>query len=193
MKALTGADGEIAVTRDVTLDWGQPLQPWDRYQPIRLGLSDDRMLFGGLLPPGAVSIEAVEATGVRKAAAVGGGTYAVPFEDGEHSEPALAYRDAAGAFVHRPMPAEYPHQPVNDAQEPCPVYGAAQYDEYFLTLTCFCFVAANREASIRLPLAAEGSPRRRTGVSNGIPQRTPRSNRRSEIGPRRRRTTGRLA
>jgi hypothetical protein len=91
------------------------------------------MLFGGLLPPGAVSVEAVEATGVRKAAAVGGGTYAVVFEDGEHSEPALGYRDAAGACVHRPMPAEYPHQPVTDAEEPCPVCGAVQYEEYFPT------------------------------------------------------------
>ena len=126
-------DGEIVLTHDVTLDWGQPLQPWDRYQPIRIGLSDQRMLFGGLLPPGAVSVEAVEATGVRKAAAVGGGTYAVIFEDGEHSEPALGYRDAAGAFVHLPMPAEYPHQPVTDADEPCPVCGAVQYGEYFPT------------------------------------------------------------
>ena len=126
-------DGEIALTHDVTLDWGQPLQPWDRYQPIRLGLSDDRMLFGGLLPPGAVSAEAVEATGVRTAAAVGGGTYAVIFEDGQPGEPALGYRDAAGAFVHRPMPAEYPHHPVADAEEPCPVCGAVQYDEYFPT------------------------------------------------------------
>jgi hypothetical protein len=126
-------DGEIALTHDVTLDWGQPLQPWDRYQPIRLGLSDDRMLFGGLLPPGAVRVEAVEATGVRKSAAVGGGTYAVIFEDGQPSEPALGYRDAAGAFVHRPMPAEYPHHPVADAEEPCPVCGAVQYDEYFPT------------------------------------------------------------
>lgn len=55
------------------------------------------------------------------------------FEDGEHSEPALGYRDAAGAFVHRPMPAEYPNQPVTDAEEPCPVCGAVQYDEYFPT------------------------------------------------------------
>ena len=91
------------------------------------------MLFGGLLPPGAVSVEAVEATGVRKAAAVGGGTYAVIFEDWKHSEPGLGYRDAAGAFVHRPMPAEYPHQPVTDAEEPCPVCGAIQYEEYFPT------------------------------------------------------------
>jgi hypothetical protein len=126
-------DGEIVLTHDVTLDWGQPLQPWDRYQPIRLGLSDERMLFGGLLPPGAVSVEAVEATGVRKAAAVGSGTYAVIFEDGEHGEPALAYRDAAGAFVHRPMPAEYMHHPVSDAEEPCPVCGTVQYEEYFPT------------------------------------------------------------
>ena len=124
-------DGEIVLTHDVTLDWGQPLQPHDRYQPIRIGLSDDRMLFGGLLPPGAVSVEAVEATGVRKPAAVGGGTYAVIFEDREHGEPALGYRDEAGAFVHRPMPAEYPHQPVTDAEDPCPVCGAIEYEEYF--------------------------------------------------------------
>jgi len=126
-------DGEVVLTYDVTLGWGQPLQPWDRYQPIRVGLSDERMLFGGLFPPGAVSVEAVEATGVRNAAAVGGGTYAVIFEDGEHGEPALGYRDAAGAFVHRPMPGEYPHQGVTDAEEACPVCGAVQYEEYFPT------------------------------------------------------------
>ena len=95
-------DGEIALTHDVTRDRGQPLQPWDRFEPIRLGLGDDRMLFGGLLPRGAVRVEAVEATGVRKAAAVGGGVFAVIFEDGEPGEPALGYRDAAGSFVHRP-------------------------------------------------------------------------------------------
>lgn len=126
-------DGEIALTHDVTLERGQTLQPWDRYQPLRLGLSDERMLFGGLLPPGAVSVEAVEATGVRKAAAVGSGSYAVIFEDGEQGEPALGFRDASGAFVHRPLPAEYPHRPVTDADEPCPVCGAVQYEEYFPT------------------------------------------------------------
>lgn len=126
-------DGEIVLTYDVTLDRGQPPQPWDRYQPICLGLGDERMLFGGLLPPGAVSVEAVEATGVRKPAAVGDGTFAVIFEDGEHGEPALGYRDAAGAFVHRPMPAEYRHHPVADAQEPCPICGAIEYEEYFPT------------------------------------------------------------
>ena len=52
-------------------------------------------------------------------------------DDGEHGEPALGYRDASGAFVHRPMPAAYPHRPVTDAEEPCPVCGAVQYDEYF--------------------------------------------------------------
>jgi hypothetical protein len=131
---VRGDDGEIVLTHDVTLrSAGQPLQPWDRYQPIRLGLSDEQMLFGGLLPPGAVSVEAVEATGFRKAAAVGGGTYAVVFSDGEHGEPALGFRDAGGGFVHRPMPDEYPHYPVTDAEEPCPVCGAVEYDEYVPT------------------------------------------------------------
>ena len=127
------ADGEIALTHDVSSDWGQTLQPWDRYQPVRIGLEDDRMLFGGLLPPGAVSAEAVQESGVRTAAAVGQGTYAVIFAEREHGEPAIGYRDAAGRFVHRPMPAEYPHHPVTDAEEPCPVCGAVQYEEYFPT------------------------------------------------------------
>ena len=130
---VRGDDGEIALTHDVALEGGQPLQPWDRYQPICLGLSDERMLVGGLLPPGAVSVEAVEATGLRKAAAIGGGAYAVILEDGQHGEPALGYRDAAGTYVHRPMPAEYAHQPVPDAEEPCPVCGAVEYEEYFPT------------------------------------------------------------
>ncbi|HUO71626.1 MAG TPA: hypothetical protein VMU39_12695 [Solirubrobacteraceae bacterium] len=71
-------DGEIVLTHDVTLDWGQSLEPHDTYQPVRIGLSDERLLFGGLLPPGAVSVEAVEATGLRKSAAVGGGRGALP-------------------------------------------------------------------------------------------------------------------
>jgi hypothetical protein len=77
-------DGKIELTHDVTLERGQPLQPWDRYQTLRMWLSDERMLFGGLLPPGAVSVEAVEATDVRKPAAVGGGAYVVIVEDGQH-------------------------------------------------------------------------------------------------------------
>jgi hypothetical protein len=130
---IRGDDGEIALTHDVTLDGGQPLQPWDRYQPISLWLSDDRMLFGGLLPPGAVSAEAVQATGERTPAGIGDGTYVVILEDGMDGEPALGYRDAAGAFVHRPMPVEYAHQPITDAEEPCPVCAAVQYEQYFVT------------------------------------------------------------
>jgi hypothetical protein len=130
---LRGEDGEIALTHDVRIAHGQVLQPSDRYQPIRLGLRDDRMLVGGLLPPGAVSAEAVEATGVRTPAGVGGGAYAVIFEDGEHGEPALGYRDAASQFVHRPLPADYPHAPIADAEEPCVVCGEIQYEQYLVT------------------------------------------------------------
>ncbi len=126
-------DGAIALTHDVSQDGGQPVQPWDPYEPIRLWLGDDRMLSGGLLPPGAVSAEAVQATGMRTAAGVGGGTYAVIFEHEEHGEPALGYRDAAGAFVHRPMPAQYTHEPVTDAEEPCPVCAEVQYELHFAT------------------------------------------------------------
>jgi hypothetical protein len=129
---ILGDDDEIALTHDVRLSRGQRLAPWDRYQPIRLGLGDGRMLVGGLLPPGAVSAEGVEATGVRKSAGVGDGVYAVIFEDGEPGEHALGYRDAIGQFVHRPLPAEYPHEPVTDAEEPCVVCGEIQYEQHFV-------------------------------------------------------------
>jgi len=88
------------------------------------------LLFGGLLPPGAVSAEAVQATGERTIAGTGGRTYAVILEDGKIDEPALGYRNAAGAFVHRPMPAEYAHEPITDAEVPCPVCGSVQYDQW---------------------------------------------------------------
>lgn len=130
---IRGDDGGIELTHDVTLSRGQPLVPWDRYRPIRLGLGDDLMLVGGLLPPGAVSAEAVQATGVRKLAGTGDGAYAVIFEDGEHGEHALGYRDATGRFVHRPLPGEYAHEPIDDAEEPCVVCGEIQYEQYFVT------------------------------------------------------------
>ena len=38
-------DGEVVLTHDVGLESGQLLQPWDKYQPIRIGLSEERMLF----------------------------------------------------------------------------------------------------------------------------------------------------
>ena len=38
-----------------------------------------------------------------------------------------------GYLFSRPMPAEYPHRPVTDAEEPCPVCGAVEYEEYFPT------------------------------------------------------------
>ncbi len=130
---IRGEDGGIELTHDVTLARGQPLQPWDHHQPLRLGLRDDRMLIGGLLPPGAVSAEAVEATGVRRPAVTGDGVYAVIVEDGEPGEHALGFRDAAGGFVHRPLPDEYPHEPVGDAAEPCVVCGALEFEQYFVT------------------------------------------------------------
>ena len=92
------------------------------------------MLFGGLLPPGA----GVDRRGGRGDGRTDGRRgqqrrLCGDSEDGQPGEPALGYRDAAGAFVHRPMPAGCQHHPVADAEEPCPVPGAVQYDEYFPT------------------------------------------------------------
>lgn len=126
-------DGEIALTHDVSLESGSATSAVGQIPTGPRVAQPGADAVRWIAPSGAVSVEAVEATGVRKTAAVGGGTYAVILEDGEHGEPALGYRHAAGSFIHRPMPAEYAHQPVPDAEQPCPVCGAIQYDEYFPT------------------------------------------------------------
>jgi hypothetical protein len=68
----------------------------------------------------------VEATGERTPVGAGVGIYVVILEDGKTSEPALGYRDAAGGFVHWPMPAAYPDEPVIDAELLCPVFGSTR-------------------------------------------------------------------
>ena len=126
-------DGEVVLVPDVGGDWGQPLRGDDPYEPVRVGLADDGLLIGGRMPPGAVGAELVDASGERHGVPVQGGYYAAALSDGPDVSPALAFRDAAGAFVHRPLPAAYPHQPVEDAEVPCPVCGAMQYELYLPT------------------------------------------------------------
>ncbi|MHB1570429.1 MAG: hypothetical protein ACYC0H_14665, partial [Solirubrobacteraceae bacterium] len=122
-------DGEIVVTDDVG-ETGQPLREGDRYRPLKLRLDDGRALVGGLLPDGAVSVEVVADLGTRVLAAVAAGAYAALLErPGDEHDPVVCCRDAAGAPVRRPLPADYPCVPVEDAEEPCPACGAVDYEE----------------------------------------------------------------
>jgi hypothetical protein len=123
-------DGDIVVTHDVSDDRGQLLRASDRYQPVNTWLRGDRSLVGGLLPPGAVSVEVIDEQGKRVAGRVGAGAYAaVLAQPVDHREPVVCCRDAAGTVVRRPLPDDYPSSPVTDAEEPCPACGAVDYEE----------------------------------------------------------------
>lgn len=121
-------NGEIHLTHDVS-DGGSLLSGRGHI-PASAWLGDDRSLVGGLLPPGAVSVEVVDDRGVRVDAMVQSGVYAAIVDqpnDGQH--PVVCCRDVAGAVVRRPLSGDYECSPVDDAREPCPACGAIAYDE----------------------------------------------------------------
>lgn len=89
-----------------------------------------RSVVGGLLPPGAVSVEVVDGRGMRFMASVGNGAYAaVLSQPNDRLEPIVCCRDRAGAPVPRPLPVDYPSVRVTDTAELCPACGAVDYEE----------------------------------------------------------------
>ncbi|HEY2319799.1 MAG TPA: hypothetical protein VGH67_15945 [Solirubrobacteraceae bacterium] len=122
--------GGFVVTQDVHAEHGLPLRADDLYRPVKTWLPDDRSLVGGILPPGSVSAEVVDDRGERVAAGVGGGAYAAVLEQpNDGQDPVVCCRDATGAPVRRPLPADYPRTPVEDADVSCPACGAIDYEE----------------------------------------------------------------
>jgi hypothetical protein len=124
-------DGLILVAGEVSEGGGTYVREADPFNPVKSGVDENRCVVGGLLPPGAVSAEAVDDRGTRVDAAVAEGTYAAIVEqpiDGH--EAIVCCRDAGGEPVRRPWADDYPSVRVTDAEEPCPACGAIDYDEY---------------------------------------------------------------
>jgi hypothetical protein len=123
-------DGVVVVSQDVHADPGLQLRADDIYRPVKTWLPDDRSLVGGMLPPGSVGAEVVDDRGERVAAGVAGGAYAAVLDQpNDGHEPVVCCRDVTGSPVRRPLPADYPNTPVEDADVPCPACGAIDYEE----------------------------------------------------------------
>jgi hypothetical protein len=123
-------DGVVVVSQDVHVHGGLPLRADDIYRPVKAWLPDDRSLVAGILPPDSVGAEVVDDCGERVAARVGGGAYAaVLAQPNDGHEPVVCCRDGSGTPVRRPLPADYPSTPVEDADVPCPACGAIDYEE----------------------------------------------------------------
>lgn len=127
-------DGATVVTDDVVRGHGTHVRVADPHHPVKSWVDEDRSVVGGLLPPGAVSAEAVDDLGRRVAAEVGDGAYAaIIAQPNDGHEPIICCRDEAGSPVRRPLPADYPSVPVTDTDQPCPACGAIDYEEYVPT------------------------------------------------------------
>lgn len=120
------AEYGLLVTHDVNTDGGGAyLRDEDRFAPAKSWVDEDRSVVGGLLPPGAVSVEAIDDRGRRVPAQIGGGAYvAVIDQPHDGYEAIMCCRDACGRAVRRPWAADYPSVRVTDAQESCPACGA---------------------------------------------------------------------
>ncbi len=124
---VRGDDGQVWLSWSVDRVGGPRV---DDYRPAHLGLQDDRTLLGGLLPPGAVSAEAVDDRGRRVPAAVGNGAWAVVLEQPIRGPvAAVCLRDAQGQPVAPALPASWTRAAVTDTNEPCPACGAVAWDE----------------------------------------------------------------
>ncbi len=127
-------DGSHIVTDDVADGRGTYLRDEDPHHPVKSWVDEDRSVVGGLLPPGAVSAEVVDDLARRVEATVGGGAYvALIAQPNDGQEPIVCCRDQDGRPVRRPLPAEYPSDPVTDTDVRCPACGAVDYEEYFPT------------------------------------------------------------
>jgi hypothetical protein len=121
----------VLVTNDVADGGGSYLRDADPFHPEKSWVSATQCVVGGLLPPGAVSAEAVDDRGERVSAAVGEGAYVALLEQpNDGAEPIVCCRDGSGRPVRRPWAADYPSRRVNDAEEKCPACGAIDWDEY---------------------------------------------------------------
>ena len=129
---IVRAEHGLLVTGDVTGEsGGSYLRAEDRYAPAKSWVDEDRSVVGGLLPPGAVSVEAVDDRGRRVQAQVDGGAYvAVIDQPNDGYEAIVCCRDESGRPVRRPWAADYPSVRVDDARESCPACGAVDWDEY---------------------------------------------------------------
>lgn len=98
------------------------------FQPRREGLRRRRMVYGGLLPPGAASVVLIDAAGEHPATVANGAWVRVVDERDELQSCRVRYTDAHGDFVAPPLPPLWPREPVEDATEDCPVCGSRAWD-----------------------------------------------------------------
>jgi len=102
----------------------------DEYQPAIVGLSGDRTLQGGRLPPGAVSGEIVDDAGVRRRAEAANSAWVVVLDQAATGGISpVRFLGLDGGTVARPLPPAWPRAPVNDAHDACPACAASQWDE----------------------------------------------------------------
>jgi hypothetical protein len=130
--AAGGVTGGIAVGDEmVEVRFGDRLAGFVLSErPTMIGLDDSRALVYGLVPDGAVRVEAVAPGGDRVPCTVGPGVWLVVLPDNELGAelyPVL-FRDPDGAPVNPGLPADWERDAIGAREVPCPACGANAWD-----------------------------------------------------------------
>lgn len=129
------ADGEAGVLRDgedyclsgYLSDGGWTLL--SEYWSSMEGLTGDRSVEGGRLPPGAVGAEVVDRSGRRHVAASSNGAWVIVLGEPTVGDPRpVRFLDEEGQTVRRPLPDSWPREPLPHRQETCPACGAKGWE-----------------------------------------------------------------
>jgi hypothetical protein len=102
----------------------------DGYRSSMAGLTGERSVEGGYLPPGAVEAEVVDRSGRRHRAACAAGAWIIVLDEPTiGDERPVRFLDGAGNTVPRPIPDGWAREPRPDYQEPCPACGHRTWEQ----------------------------------------------------------------
>ena len=88
------------------------------------GLTGERSVEGGLLPPGAVGAEVVARSGRRHRAMSATGAWVIVLKEPTIGDiRPVRFLDDNGSTVRRPPPDDWTREPAPDFDEPCPACG----------------------------------------------------------------------
>jgi hypothetical protein len=124
---LREEDGSLWLTGYLSHGGGTCL---DDYAPRAEGLTGERAVQGGRLPPGAVEAIVIGLRGEELQPAVRNGAWLIVLDQPVESAIwPVRFLDAEGRVVAPPLPASWERTPVTDAEEPCPACGATTWDK----------------------------------------------------------------
>jgi hypothetical protein len=127
-------DGVAGIVRDGGFTWlsgylGEGATRLDGHWSSMEGLTGERSVEGGMLPPGAVDAEVLDRAGRRRRPASANGAWVIVLDEPTIGDVRpVRFLDAEGNTVRRPVPDGWAREHQADHQELCPACGGHTWE-----------------------------------------------------------------